>query len=87
MHAVGFPRTMGARFVPYMLLDRAAAPPRAAAALTERLVLMPHCYQVNDHRSYAVEVREAAAAARRQAAAAARRGAGRRWSTSTSCTS
>ena len=77
MHAVGFPGTMGARFVPYMLLDRAAAPPRAAAALTERLVLMPHCYQVNDHRSYAVEVREAAAAAAAAAtaaAAAARRG-------------
>ena len=32
MHAVGFPGTMGARFVPYMLLDRAAAPPRAARA-------------------------------------------------------
>ena len=53
MHAVGYPGTMGASFVPYMLLDRYAAPPlataRAREALSERLVLQPHCYQVNDH--------------------------------------
>ena len=53
MHAVGYPGSMGASFVPYMLLDRYAAPPlataRAREALSERLVLQPHCYQVNDH--------------------------------------
>lgn len=49
IHAVGYPGTMGASFVPYMLLDRHAAPPNARAALSERLVLMPHCYQINDH--------------------------------------
>lgn len=48
-HAVGFPGTMGAEAVPYILLDRAAVPPGARPALSERLVLMPHCYQVNDH--------------------------------------
>lgn len=64
LHAVGFPGTMGARFVPYMLLDRAAAPASASrgvdtAALPERLVLMPHCYQVNDHRRFPPPRREA----------------------------
>jgi predicted O-linked N-acetylglucosamine transferase (SPINDLY family) len=51
-HAVGYPGTMGASFVGYMALDRAAMPPRPAEALSERLLLMPHCYQANDHASY-----------------------------------
>jgi protein O-GlcNAc transferase len=43
-----------------MLLDRHAMPPlRSAAALTERLVLAPHAYQVNDHRRYAARQGEA----------------------------
>ena len=50
-HAVGYPGTMGAAFVPYMVLDRAAAPPAAARALTERLVLQPHCYQASRPRA------------------------------------
>lgn len=49
MHAVGYPGTMGAAFVPHMLLDSAASPPALRAAITEHLVLLPHCYQVNDH--------------------------------------
>ena len=60
MHAVGYAGSMGAAFVPYMLLDRHAMPPRLTARarggggggallLSERLVLMPHAYQVNDH--------------------------------------
>jgi protein O-GlcNAc transferase len=40
---------MGASFAPYMLLDPFASPPNARDALSERLVLAPHCYQVNDH--------------------------------------
>ena len=36
----------------YMALDRVAMPPPSAAALSERLLLLPHCYQVNDHASY-----------------------------------
>ena len=49
-HAVGYPGTTGAAHVPYIVLDRVAAPPNTRAALTERLVLQPHCYQVNDHQ-------------------------------------
>lgn len=49
MHAVGYPGTMASRGVPYMLLDPTAMPPRPRHVLQERLVLQPHCYQVNDH--------------------------------------
>ena len=49
LHAVGYAGTMGARFVPAMVIDRHAMPPRASAALSERLVLVPHAYQANDH--------------------------------------
>ena len=51
MHAIGYPGTMGADFVPYMVLDRYAAPPVLHAALSEKIIFQPHCYQVNDHRS------------------------------------
>ena len=50
MQAVGYPGTMGSRFVDYILLDRNAAPPHAASAISERMVLIPNCYQVNSHR-------------------------------------
>ena len=51
MHAIGFPATLGASFVPYILLDRHVALPasRVHQALTERLVMLPHCYLVNGH--------------------------------------
>ena len=51
MHAMGFPATLGANFVPYILLDRHVAlpAPRVHQALTERLVMLPHCYLVNGH--------------------------------------
>ena len=51
MHALGFPATLGANFVPYILLDRHVAlpAPRVHQALTERLVMLPHCYLVNGH--------------------------------------
>ena len=57
LHAIGYPGSMGAEFMPYMLLDRHASPPLvtprgsppSAVGLSERLVLLPHCYQSNDH--------------------------------------
>ena len=51
MHAVGYPATLGANFVPYILLDRHVAlpAPHVHQALTERLVILPHCYLVNGH--------------------------------------
>ena len=54
--AIGYPGTMGAPFVPYALLDRYASPlslpsgvGSARRAMSESLVLMPNCYQANDH--------------------------------------
>jgi len=52
MHAIGYPATMGSEYVRYILADKQAAlpAPQAHLALTERLVLLPHCYLVNGHR-------------------------------------
>ena len=53
MHAIGYPGTLGASFVPYMLVDKHAVPPHfGRGALTEKLVLTPHSYQSNDHARY-----------------------------------
>ena len=53
MQAVGYPGSMGAGFVPYMLSDRyAVSPPAARAGFSERLVIQPHSYQANDHARY-----------------------------------
>lgn len=51
IHAIGYPATMGSEYVRYILADRQAAlpAPHAHLALTERLVLLPHCYLVNGH--------------------------------------
>ena len=51
MHAVGFPATMGADFIPYILLDRHVAlpAPHVRHTVTERLVMLPHCYLINGH--------------------------------------
>ncbi|GLE05017.1 hypothetical protein PINS_up014001 [Pythium insidiosum] len=43
-----YPGTSGASFIDYVVVDRFVAPPETAAFhFTERLVLLPHCYQVN----------------------------------------
>ncbi|MBV9124889.1 MAG: tetratricopeptide repeat protein [Planctomycetes bacterium] len=47
---LGYPGTMGAGFIDYLISDRVITPPEAAGLYTERLVLLPHSYQVNDHQ-------------------------------------
>lgn len=48
---LGYPGTMGAPFIDYLVSDRFVTPHAHAAYYSERLVLMPHSYQVNDrHR-------------------------------------
>ncbi|RLN86837.1 hypothetical protein BBJ28_00008185 [Nothophytophthora sp. Chile5] len=43
-----YPGTSGAKFVDYVVVDRYVAPPaELASAFTEKLVLLPHSYQVN----------------------------------------
>jgi protein O-GlcNAc transferase len=47
---LGFPGTMGAPFMDYLISDRIITPPKFAHDFTEKLVLLPHCYQVNDNQ-------------------------------------
>ncbi|MCP4328547.1 MAG: tetratricopeptide repeat protein [Alphaproteobacteria bacterium] len=47
---LGFPGTMGARFIDYLIGDPIVTPASKAAAFAEKLVLLPHTYQVNDDR-------------------------------------
>lgn len=43
-----YPGTTGADFIDYLIGDPVVTPPEHAAAYSERLVLLPHAYQVND---------------------------------------
>ncbi len=47
---LGYPGTMGAGFIDYLVGDRVITPAAAAAHYSEKLVLMPDCYQANDRR-------------------------------------
>ncbi len=47
---LGFPATMGADFIDYILVDRFVVPESQQAYFSERLVHLPDCYQVNDRR-------------------------------------
>ncbi|MEW6690858.1 MAG: tetratricopeptide repeat protein, partial [Pseudomonadota bacterium] len=47
---LGYPGTMGAEFIDYLVGDRVVTPVEHAGDYTEKLVLMPDCYQVNDRR-------------------------------------
>ncbi len=45
---LGYPGTMGADFVDYLIGDAIVTPPEHAAHYTENLVRLPHSYQPND---------------------------------------
>lgn len=45
---LGFPGSSGADFMDYMISDAVVTPPGHAAWFTEKLVMLPHSYQVND---------------------------------------
>jgi protein O-GlcNAc transferase len=47
---LGFPATMGADFIDYILVDRFVVPDSEQAFFPERLVQLPNCYQVNDRK-------------------------------------
>ncbi|RHY63382.1 hypothetical protein DYB38_006647, partial [Aphanomyces astaci] len=47
---LGYPGTMGSSFTDYAVVDRFVVPPtKAAATFTEKLVYLPHTYQVNSY--------------------------------------
>ena len=47
---LGYPGTMGAEFMDYILVDDFIVPPDQQPYFSERLVHLPGCYQVNDSR-------------------------------------
>jgi len=80
---LGYPATTGATFIDYFLSDRVASAVDYARHYSEKLVLLPHCYYVNDHARYhAQEARayeeagEAGSAARRLHSSAERKAEG-----------
>jgi protein O-GlcNAc transferase len=47
---LGYPGTMGADFIDYIIVDRVLVPPDQQPFYAERLVHLPHCYQPSDTR-------------------------------------
>jgi protein O-GlcNAc transferase len=47
-HYLGYPGTLGASFIDYVIVDRFLVPPETPPHFTEQLVYLPGCYQVND---------------------------------------
>ena len=47
---LGFPGTMGAEFIDYVIADKTVAPFEHQAFYTEKIVHLPDCYQVNDSK-------------------------------------
>ncbi|MEH2327498.1 MAG: TIGR03032 family protein [Nostoc sp.] len=47
---LGYPGTMGADFIDYIISDPVVTPPEFADGFSEKLVTLPHSYQVNDYQ-------------------------------------
>ena len=47
---LGFPGTMGAAFIDYIIADKTVAPFEHQVFYTEKIVHLPDCYQVNDSK-------------------------------------
>lgn len=45
---LGYPGTMGAEFIDYLVADKVIIPPEQARHYAEQIVYMPDCYQAND---------------------------------------
>jgi len=47
---LGYPGTMGADFIDYLIADSVTVPPDHARHYSERVLRLPHCYQPNDRK-------------------------------------
>lgn len=47
---LGFPGTIGAPYMDYLIADETVIPPKSQAFYTEKVVYLPDCYQPNDSR-------------------------------------
>lgn len=50
IHYLGYPGTMGAVFMDYFIADGITAPEEADAYFSEKLIRLPHSYQINDRK-------------------------------------
>jgi predicted O-linked N-acetylglucosamine transferase (SPINDLY family) len=47
---LGYPGTMGADYIDYIMVDKTVLPAENQPHFTEKAVYLPHCYQVNDSK-------------------------------------
>ena len=47
---LGYPGSVGAPFIDYIIADRFVIPPDVAQEYTEKVVYLPDCFQANDHK-------------------------------------
>ena len=52
---LGFPGTLGAPYVDYLIADRCVIPPEHQKFYAEKIVYLPECYQANDDKRYISE--------------------------------
>jgi protein O-GlcNAc transferase len=60
---LGFPGTMGADYIDYIIADRCVIPPEHEAFYVEKVVCLPESYQVNDSKRCIAETQPGRAAA------------------------
>ena len=53
---MGFPATMGAEYIPWIVLDKIVCPPKSRHCYSECIAYMPHTYFVNDYKGSHKEV-------------------------------
>ena len=49
MTYLGYPGTLGTRFIDYLIADPTVVPPPQRAAYAEQVIYLPHCYQATDN--------------------------------------
>jgi predicted O-linked N-acetylglucosamine transferase (SPINDLY family) len=47
---LGYPSTMGASFIDYLVADPVVVPPEHRSSYSEKIAFLPNCYQVNDRK-------------------------------------
>jgi predicted O-linked N-acetylglucosamine transferase (SPINDLY family) len=54
---LGYPATMGARYIDYLIADATVIPAEARQEYTEKVIYLPHSYQINDRERPEVPAR------------------------------
>jgi len=50
VHYLGFPSTIGATYIDHIIGDKTVSPPEMVGFYTEKLLLLPHTFQVTSHK-------------------------------------